>query len=289
MADLHVERSYDLARRVSKDPKKAFEWYLKANEIRFYGGYTKAQYDIGKSYADGYGVEQDFKKAFEWYLKAATPKHGEPDVRAQYAIGRAYAKGEGVEKDLIKASQWISLVGGAELSKAVRLWREYELEKYYEHSLEFTALIERAITGNAWDQYELSQLYNKGVRANPTKAFEWCLKAAEQGYSEAQYKVGIAYAQGEGVTRDSKKAFEWYLKAAEQENIYAQYSVATAYARGEGVGKDLEKAAQWISSVKAYYDSYENINLWEEYELWKYTPEFLATKEKASNADPSSQ
>jgi len=41
-------------------------------------------------------------------------------------------------------------------------------------------------------------------------------KAAEQGDAEAQYKIGILYANGQGVSRDSMKANEILRKAAAQ-------------------------------------------------------------------------
>ena len=43
------------------------------------------------------------------------------------------------------------------------------------------------------------------------------LKSAEQGYVNAQYRLGVLYYDGHGVSQDYQKAFEWILKAAEQE------------------------------------------------------------------------
>jgi len=41
-------------------------------------------------------------------------------------------------------------------------------------------------------------------------------KAAEQGDAEAQYNLGVRYANGEGVPEDYKEAVKWFRKAAEQ-------------------------------------------------------------------------
>ena len=38
--------------------------------------------------------------------------------------------------------------------------------------------------------------------------------AAEQG--EAQYNLGVMYANGEGVAKDDEESVKWYRKAAEQ-------------------------------------------------------------------------
>jgi TPR repeat protein len=61
-------------------------------------------------------------------------------------------------------------------------------------------------------------LYKKGegVSKDLVQAFEWILKAAEQGSASAQNSVGICYEQGEGVEKDGAKAAQFYRKAADQ-------------------------------------------------------------------------
>ena len=40
--------------------------------------------------------------------------------------------------------------------------------------------------------------------------------AAEQGYADAQYNLGVMYANGHGVSQDYAEAAKWYRLAAEQ-------------------------------------------------------------------------
>ena len=55
------------------------------------------------------------------------------------------------------------------------------------------------------------------------KAFEWYLKAAEQGDKTAQYNVcSIYYSGDQGVTRNMRKAKEWCQKSANQSFDKAQ-------------------------------------------------------------------
>ncbi len=60
--------------------------------------------------------------------------------------------------------------------------------------------------------------YIKGeaVEKNLDKAIAWWTKAAEKGYAEAQYKLGICYHFGFGVKRSRKLAKRWYEQAARQ-------------------------------------------------------------------------
>ena len=41
-----------------------------------------------------------------------------------------------------------------------------------------------------------------GVPQDYTEAVNWFRKAAEQGYAQAQYKLGVMYDEGLGVTQD---------------------------------------------------------------------------------------
>ena len=53
---------------------------------------------------------------------------------------------------------------------------------------------------------------------NDREAVKWYLRAAEQGYPDAQFNLGMSYEFGEGVDQDVGAAIRWYRKAAEQEN-----------------------------------------------------------------------
>ena len=51
----------------------------------------------------------------------------------------------------------------------------------------------------------------------------WYRMAAEQGYADAQFNLGIAYDNGINVAKDTKEAVRWYRMAAEQGYALAQY------------------------------------------------------------------
>ena len=101
--------------------------------------------------------------------------------------------------------------------------------------------------GFANAQYLLGVCYTKGegVTQDYAEAVRWYRKAAEQGVADAQYLLGVCYANGEGVTRDYAEAARWYRKAAEQGVVEAQYSLGCCYLREEGVAKNYNEAARW--------------------------------------------
>jgi TPR repeat protein len=48
---------------------------------------------------------------------------------------------------------------------------------------------------------------------------------AEQGDAEAQFNLGVMYANGEGVPKDDVEAVKWYRKSAEQGYALAQFNL----------------------------------------------------------------
>lgn len=46
------------------------------------------------------------------------------------------------------------------------------------------------------------------------------------------------------------KAFEWYNKAAENGDTYGQYRVGKYYYEGSGIRKDIVKAIYWLNKAK---------------------------------------
>src|SRR6202035_3547144 len=74
-------------------------------------------------------------------------------------------------------------------------------------------------------QYRLGVMYEKGIGTGKdvAKAVQLYRSAAEHGYAEAQNLMGILYSTGSnGVTEDDKQALDWFQKAADQGLAKAQ-------------------------------------------------------------------
>jgi uncharacterized protein len=78
------------------------------------------------------------------------------------------------------------------------------------------------------------------------KAFREWKAAADAGQAEAQFDLGVLYAQGRGVDRDLNEAARWYRQAAEQGNAEAQFALGQMYSRGWGVPRDEADALRWF-------------------------------------------
>ena len=101
------------------------------------------------------------------------------------------------------------------------------------------------------------------------EAFEWLKKAviqghkgaisrveeiaeyfyAEQGNSDAQFKLGLRYFKGDGVEKDFVQAFNWFTKSAVQGFADAEYFVGICYFSGLGVAMDLKETFEWLKKA----------------------------------------
>lgn len=114
--------------------------------------------------------------------------------------------------------------------------------------LAIKALRQAVGQGNAEAQYRLGMLYanGEGVELDQVKGSELMLSAAKQGHAAAQSTLGWMYANGYGVSHDDAQARTWYQRAADQGDIKAAYTLGTIYRFGQlGVHKDGEQAVHW--------------------------------------------
>ena len=74
---------------------------------------------------------------------------------------------------------------------------------------------------------------------------------AEQGDADAQYSLGVTYANGRGVPQDYAEAVRWYRKAADQGLASAQNNLGLMYDNGQGVPQDYAEAVKWYNLAAA--------------------------------------
>ena len=119
--------------------------------------------------------------------------------------------------------------------------------------------------GHAEAQFDLGVMYanSLGVPENDIEAVKWYRKAAEQGLAIAQHYLGVMYAKGRGVPRNDQEAVKWYRRAAEQGDADAQHNLGVMYAKGRGVPEDDAEAARWYrkAAEQGHADAQHNIDV----------------------------
>jgi len=223
-----------------------------------------AQYELGKAYYYGPdmmddpeydGVEDpdydgvkdpgyDPAEGVKWFRRAAEQGHAD----AQYKLGFAYHVGSGVKENKAEAVTWYR-----QAAKQGSFPAQYQLIELYRNSIGVVGadcpctLAEAAEWGDAEAQYNLGVAYadGVGVAKDPTEGLKWIRKSAEQGIGRAQLSLGVAYWYGSGVPEDPVEAVKWFQKAAEQGIGRAQEMMGAACRTGKGVAKNEAMAVYW--------------------------------------------
>lgn len=136
----------------------------------------------------------------------------------------------------------------------------------------FKALLESAKAGDPAAQNGLGVMYYTGeaiskgpsgqmLNNDPELAAGWFFRAAEQGYADAQFNLGLMHANGESVEKDMLKAAELFKKAADQGHVDAQNNLGVMYFTGEGVERDEKKAVMWFEKAAAQGNADAQANL----------------------------
>lgn len=114
--------------------------------------------------------------------------------------------------------------------------------------------------------------WSRTLRADATQAYDnddiylavrlWVL-LAEQGDSDAAFKLGMFYDVGDNGAHEAERAVYWYRRAAESGNLQAQHNLAVAYANGDGVSLDINKAIKWwtLAARRGNADSQYNLGI----------------------------
>jgi uncharacterized protein len=177
-----------------KNTALAFEKFETAAKL----GYADAYYFLGRFYGLGDGVSIDLEKAFALYeqgLELGSDKCG-------YAIGLSYHGGIGVSKDADTA--------------------QFYFKTHYE------LLLHEANHNDPVSTHILGTYYYYGFSVNRyiLKAIEWFKKAADFGYSDAQYMLGMIYETiAESQEQNTVMAAHYYELAAKQDHPYALYAL----------------------------------------------------------------
>lgn len=119
-------------------------------------------------------------------------------------------------------------------------------------------LFESAGQGYTKAQYALGVIYlygNEYVSKDVGKAVKWLTKAADDGERRAQTMLGELYLDGDEVRKDYYKAGVYLEKAAAKGHAHSQFLIGMMYASGMGRKADEETAKFWLNCAAQRGDS----------------------------------
>ena len=100
-------------------------------------------------------------------------------------------------------------------------------------------------------QYQMGLIYLNGwgVQKSQQKAFELFSLAATQNNPEALFDLANMYSEGKVTKKDLKTAFVLMEKAANKKLARAQFNLAVMYYHGDGIAQDDLKASRWYQKA----------------------------------------
>lgn len=190
-----------------------------------------ALYETG----DGYVSSAD-KELFDTTLGYAN----QGNAAAQTLLADMYVDGQGAPKNYVAAYMWYTIAAaqgdlGASLNKDVV--KDLMTPKQIAEAERLT---------EEWFEKHQTEGAGKTSLDIVTPALEQLLTKSDNGDPEAQYQLGLMFANGDGVAENDRIAWELYHEAAAQGHARAQYNLALMYYFGEGVAESDANSEKWL-------------------------------------------
>ena len=228
---------------VPRDESVAVQYYRRAAEA----GLASARFNLGLAYFSGRGVDKDAAQAMRWWQMAAAQDH----AVAQYNLAAILWSGDGVPRDQARAMHWFreARSNGSEEASSFLLTL---FEPMYQVVTENTLERVRGESDRSIPLIDEFGLYKLGLQAvaegNYAQAFGYWEPLALDGHADSQYQVAQLYEKGLGVESDFDKALTWYDRAAQQSHGPAQYRLGL-YHMNESPDPNKALGFYWIQSA----------------------------------------
>lgn len=226
---------------VPKDTVKALKYFTQAADQ----GWVDGQLQLGNMYFSGIGVKRDFKLANKYFNLASQSGH----VLAFYNLGQMHAVGLGMMRSCPTAVELFKNVAergkwAERLMAAHQDYRSYRFEEAFMQYALMSELGYEVAQSNAaflLDRGEVNLFKNRDEEL--IRALQFWGRAAAQGYSAAQVKLGDYHYYGLGTLVDFETAASHYRMASEQQhNAQAMFNLGYMHEQGLGMKKDIHLA-----------------------------------------------
>lgn len=236
---------YLYGRGVEKDYSKAHHYFTQAADQ----GWVDGQLQLGNMYFSGLGVKKDYKTANKYFSLASQSGH----VLAYYNLGQMHAQGTGMLRSCATAVELFKNVGerGRWGELLMQAHSDYRNSRYDESFVQYALLSElgyEVAQSNAAFLLDRNEIPMLTTSEGLVRALLYWGRAAAQGYSAAQVKLGDYYYYGLGTNIDYETAAIHYRLASDQQhNAQATFNLGYMHEQGLGMARDMHLA-------KRYYD-----------------------------------
>jgi len=226
---------------VQKDTMKAFNYFSKAAEM----GWVDGQLQLGNMYFSGIGVQRDLKQAHKYFSLASQAGH----ILAFYNLGQMHAAGLGTIRSCATAVELFKNVAerGKWVERLMFAYQDFRAYRFEQAFLQYALMSE---LGYEISQSNAAYLLDKGEinlfksrKEDLVRALQYWGRAAAQGYSPAQVKLGDYHYYGLGTNVDYETAASHYRMASDtQHNAQAMFNLGYMHEQGLGMKRDIHLA-----------------------------------------------
>ncbi|KAJ8924298.1 hypothetical protein NQ315_007091 [Exocentrus adspersus] len=231
---------YLYGKGVDKDYSKAHQYFLAAADQ----GWVDGQLQLGNMYFSGLGVKKDYKLANKYFSLASQSGH----VLAYYNLAQMHALGTGMLRSCPTAVELFKNVAerGRWGEILMQAHADYREGRYDESFVQYALLSElgyEVAQSNAAFLLDRGELPMFNKQEALVRALLYWSRAAAQGYSAAQVKLGDYYYYGLGTAVDYETAATHYRLASDQQhNAQAMFNLGYMHEQGLGMTRDMHLA-----------------------------------------------
>ncbi|XP_020294405.1 protein sel-1 homolog 1 [Pseudomyrmex gracilis] len=225
---------------VKRNTNKALAYFTQAAEQ----GWVDGQLQLGNMYFSGIGVKRDYKMANKFFNLASQSGH----VLAYYNLAQMHATGTGLMRSCPTAVELMKNVAergkwSDQLMVAHNDYREGRINEAFLNYALFSEMGYEVAQSNAAFILDRGETDVLSEEEGLIRALALWARAAAQGYSAAQVKLGDAHYYGRGTKIDYEAAASHYRSASDQEqNAQAMFNLGYMHERGLGLAKDRHLA-----------------------------------------------
>ncbi|XP_014478106.1 PREDICTED: protein sel-1 homolog 1 isoform X2 [Dinoponera quadriceps] len=225
---------------VERNTGKAWQYFHHAAEQ----GWVDGQLQLGNMYFSGIGVKRDYKMANKYFNLASQSGH----VLAYYNLAQMHATGTGMVRSCPPAVELMKNVAergkwSDQLMVAHTDYREGRVNEAFLNYALFSEMGYEVAQSNAAFILDRGETDVLTEEEGLVRALALWTRAAAQGYSAAQVKLGDAHYYGRGTKVDYEIAAGHYRSASDQQhNAQAMFNLGYMHERGLGLAKDRHLA-----------------------------------------------
>lgn len=185
------------------------------------------------------------------------------NAKAQALLGSMYIQGYQVPRDLAVGRAWLRRAAEQGNEQASEMLAKYVgesepiAEELYQESQKCMKtnrpngmyyLLRAADMGFSRAQYEYGMILIR-EEEDEVKGIEWVKRAAFGGYARAMTYLGNAYLKGELVPQSTSIALEWFDQAVKKKDPEAQLALGALYANGTAAQPDPDAAVRLLTQA----------------------------------------